>query len=185
MEVGGFCVLMGEERRDWLKRRGRRRDVWLPDRSRGKVAHSCGIYKCLFYTRKGDLRQGRRRVSSKQWRISVQSSQINIDRLFPFSPLFSLCFFFLGSGTRMVMWGTLHPVEMCDPDRMLSETSELYPSWNHARETFSSFFKSCWCQSYCDFIVTGSQLLPQPCSPFTYFSSTAMRTEVWLWIYNS
>lgn len=64
---------------------------FLTDRSGGKVAHSWGMYKCLFYIKRWDvLRRGRRKVSSKHCRISVQSSQINIDGLFPFPPFFFL-----------------------------------------------------------------------------------------------
>lgn len=71
-----------------------------------------------------------------------------------------------------------NPVELCDPDWTLSETSELSSSWNLARETFlfSSSLKSCWCQSsevLLWFVLADwSQLLPQPCSPFTYFIIT-------------
>ena len=146
MEVGGLCLGMGEERR-WMKWRRRRRDVWLPDRSRGKVAHSWGMYKCLFYTKRRDvLKKEEEARVFKNYGISVQSSQINIDHhIFPFSPTF-----FLGSGSRAVIRATLYarfvqsllgsshppptphttetnsmsnPVKLCDPEWTLWETS--------------------------------------------------------------
>lgn len=54
-----------------------------------------GCTNVCFHTQTWDVSRkgGGGGVSSKQWRISVQSSQVNIDGLYPFPPRFPSLFF--------------------------------------------------------------------------------------------
>lgn len=108
VEVEGLCVGMGEERwggmSDSLTDLGERLLILLE-----------GCTTTCFTQNGGTSQQvGRRRASSKRWRISVQSSPINIGCLLPFYYCFSL-FFFLSSDTRTGIWGTLHAAFVQSP----------------------------------------------------------------------
>lgn len=159
-------------------------------------------------------------MSSKQWRISVQSSQINLDRLFPVSSTFSLLFFlhrhkysnlrntacwictkpplfFPGPPTPTTTTTTSTTTEMICvsnpvvwPGLNALRAQRTFPQLKPCQRNlflFYSFLKSCWCQR-CEVLLwfvlaDWTQLLPQPCSPFTYFSSMTIRNKVWAQIY--
>lgn len=91
MQGGGLCTGMGEER---MTEQEEEEEGCQTDRSRGKVALSSEMYECLFYTKRWGIFR-RREEASKQWRISVQSSQIILDCLFPSSLVFSYVLFFV------------------------------------------------------------------------------------------
>lgn len=193
----------GWGRRGWPKRRRRRRDVWLTDLGeRWLILQGCTNDKCLFYKKRWGILRRREEAGVFKTVEDICTKFTDNFRLpFPIFPhvFFCFCFFWLRHkgynlrNTACIMYQTssIPPPHQRWSESVillscvtLTETSELSSSWNLARETcsfFSSFLKSCWCQSFevlLWFVLADwTELLPQPYSPFPQFTSMAVRNS--------